>query len=67
MGRKRGSRFQKAKDAQEQLEQIEKAQQTSRKGKPRQQINSIGKSTQRFDNSLNRIKTRKDVEDEYPE
>jgi len=65
MGRKRGSRFRKARDAQEQLEQIEEAQQAARKGKLRKRIDSTKKSEQRYENSLQRIKNTQDVEGEF--
>lgn len=70
MGRKRGSRFRKAIDAQEQLEGIEKAQRKARgearKKRPDRIIERIDKSQKRFDNACKRIRTFEDAPHEFP-
>ena len=65
MGRKRGSRFRKVIDAQEQLEQIEKAQRDARQGKIAKKIERTDKSKQRLANSLRRIRTESDAPEEF--
>ena len=65
MARKRGSRFRKASDAQEQLEGIEKAQRDSRKKRTGKIIERIDKSQKRLDNSLDRLRSPQDVEEEF--
>ena len=65
MGRKRGSRFRKAIDAQEQFEQIDQRQRKSRQGKTGTKIDSIEKSAQREANSRKRIRGRQDLPREF--
>jgi len=65
MGRKRGSRFRKASDAQEQLQDLEQAQRESRKKRTGKLIARTDKSAQRFDNALRqRIRRPADTEEE---
>jgi hypothetical protein len=65
MGRKRGSRFRKAADAQEQYEQIEARQRKAREGKIDIQIDSIKKSQQRETNYYKRIKDPGELGSEF--
>ena len=65
MARKRGSRFTKAIDAQEQLESLERAQEARRKGKGKTLVESVGKSRKRLDNTLKQIRTREDSWEEF--
>jgi hypothetical protein len=65
MGRKRGSRFKRASDAQEQLESIEKAQKKRRSKRVGPLIERIDKSAQRLDDALKRIKTPEERKDEF--
>ena len=61
MGRKRGSRFKKVVDAQNQFEQIEKQQRDTRKGKSGPLIHRIDKSRKREQNAFDKIKSRDEV------
>jgi hypothetical protein len=65
MGRKRGSRFRKAVDAQEQFEQIERAQRKSREAKRPDQIRSISKSRKREENLHKRVRRAADLSEEF--
>jgi hypothetical protein len=65
MGRRRGSRFRKTADAQEQFEQIEKRQRQGRRKKARKTIDSIEKSRQRERNFLGRIRRPADLREEF--
>jgi RHS repeat-associated protein len=56
-----------AREAQEQLEEIEKAQQKVRKGKSKQIIDTIGKSKQRLKEKLKDIRVPQDVWDDFCE
>lgn len=66
MSRKRGSRFRKASDAQEQLEGLEQAQRNSRKKRTGNFINRTDKSTQRLKNDCRqKIRKPSDSEGEF--
>ncbi len=65
MGRKRGSRFRKAVDAQDQLKSIEEAQRQRRSKRKGPLIERIDKSKQRLDNALKGIKTPEERQDEF--
>jgi hypothetical protein len=65
MGRKRGSRFRKAIDAQKQFEQIEQKQREIREGKIPGVIDSIEKSKQREKNAHRRVRRPADAGTEY--
>jgi hypothetical protein len=65
MGRKRGSRFRKAADGQEQLEEIEQAQRVARTKRTGKIIERIDKSAQRTKNSFESIGSPKDAEREF--
>jgi hypothetical protein len=59
--RQKGDRFREGDDPQQQLEEIEKAQQEVREGKSRKLIDSIEKSKQRLKNRLRRIRGLDDL------
>jgi hypothetical protein len=63
--RRRGTRFRKAIDAQEQFQQIEARQRASRKQKTGTQIDFIEKSKQRERNAFERIRRPEDVPWEF--
>jgi len=65
MARKRGSRFRKAIDAQEQLEGIEQTQQDARKRKVAKIIERTDKSEQRFNNATARIRKVSEAPEEF--
>ena len=67
MAHRKGKRrlFQKAADALEQLESIEKAQQGLRRVKKGERINRIDKSKQRFRNAHRNLRQRDDFKEEY--
>jgi hypothetical protein len=65
MTRKRGRRFRKGSDDQEQLEGIEKAQQAAKGQRTKKVIESIEKSRQRLRNRFQRIKRLSDAQEEF--
>jgi hypothetical protein len=65
MGRKRGSRFRKAIDAQEQYEQIEARQRKLRERRRGEALKSTAESKQRDANARNRLRNLADIPSEY--
>jgi hypothetical protein len=65
MARRRGRRFQKGSDDQEQLEGIEKARQAARNKRTKKVIDSIEKSRQRLRNRFRQIKKFSDAQEEF--